>query len=123
MSSKNEIKNWNSSVEGKVRVFANEIEYGKGKNKKSFTKFTTSISQKNEDDEYVNFYIDIGFKKGEEPEDIGDKGKIIEILDGFLTCYAYDTDDGVRTKLKLVIMEWQEVESESKSKEEKKTKK
>ena len=121
---KEELKNWSSGLEGKCRIFANEIEYGKGKNKKSFMKFQTSISSKNEDDEYVNMYVDVQFKKDENPDVEDGENLIINIIDGFLTNYEYESKNDTYVRLKLVVLDYDVIEDEEpKSKTNSKKKK
>ena len=71
--------------------------------------YSSSISRKNEDDEYENFYFNLAFKKDEEPDVEDGENVIIMINDGFLSNYT--NKDG-NVKLKLVVTDWEEVESD-----------
>lgn len=94
------IKYWNSGITGACTVFGNEFEYGRGKNKKSFIKYSTSISRY-EDEEYTNMYINVRFKKNEAP---GDAGIFkIFIKNGFL---SFSEDKEGRKYVDLVVMDY-----------------
>ena len=97
------IKYWNSGITGACTVFGNEFEYGRGKNKKSFTKYSTTNSRL-EDGEYTNMYINVRFKKDEAP---GDEGMFkIFIKNGFLS-FSEDKEDKEGHKyIDLVVMDY-----------------
>ena len=94
------IKYWNSGITGACTVFGNEFEYGRGKNKKSFIKYSTTISRL-EDGEYTNMYINVKFKKDEAP---GDEGMYkIFIKNGFL---SFSEDKEQHKYVDLVVMDY-----------------
>ena len=94
------IKYWNSGITGACTVFGNEFEYGRGKNKKSFIKYSTTISRL-EDGEYTNMYINVKFKKDEAP---GDEGMFkIFIKNGFL---SFSEDKEGHKYVDLVVMDY-----------------
>ena len=97
------IKYWNSGITGACTVFGNEFEYGRGKNKKSFIKYSTTIPRL-EDGEYTNMYINVRFKKDEAP---GDEGMFkIFIKNGFLS-FSEDKEDKEGHKyIDLVVMDY-----------------
>lgn len=74
----NVLKNWNE-VKGKMRVWGREIEVKKVPN----MLYSTSVGKKNADDEYVNLYFNVAFKKGEHPDIEG--AFIINVKQGYLT--------------------------------------
>ena len=93
-------KYWNSGITGACTVFGNEVKYGKGKNKKSFIKYSTTISRY-EDEEYTNMYINVRFKKDEAP---GDTGMFkIFIKNGFL---SFSEDKEGYKYVDLVVMDY-----------------
>lgn len=106
---KTEFENWNSGLKGKCRVFCNEFTYKKDGKKKSSKMYSSSISRKNEDDEYENFYFNLAFKKDEEPDVEDGENVIIMINDGFLSNFT--NKDG-SVKLKLVVTDWEEFKSD-----------
>lgn len=75
-------------ITGKAMIFKND--YGN---------YSTSISNKKEDDTYESMYVPVTFKKG---VNIPNKTKI-DILDGFLSFYV--KKDNTK-QIKLVIMEF-----------------
>lgn len=75
---------WNN-VKGSMRIWATKRNY----KKKTWFSFSTSIGKKNEDEEYVNVYFDVLFKKNEAPE--VDEGALeINVKKGFLTLSVYN---------------------------------
>ena len=94
------IKYWNSGITGACTVFGNEFEYGRGKNKKSFIKYSTTIPRL-EDGEYTNMYINVKFKKDEAP---GDEGMFkIFIKNAFL---SFSEDKEGHKYVDLVVMDY-----------------
>lgn len=94
------IKYWNSGISGACTVFGNVFEYGRGKNKKSFIKYSTTIPRL-EDGEYTNMYINVRFKKDEAP---GDEGMFkIFIKNGFL---SFSEDKEGHKYVDLVVMDY-----------------
>ena len=94
------IKYWNSGISGACTVFGNEFEYGRGKNKKSFIKYSTTISRL-EEGEYTNMYINVRFKKDKAP---GDEGMYkIFIKNGFL---SFSEDKEGHKYVDLVVMDY-----------------
>ena len=72
------------NVKGIMNLFAREVT----KHKQSFMSFSTSVGKKNDDDEYINVYYDVMFKKNEAPD--VDEGRFqIKIKKGFLTVKQY----------------------------------
>lgn len=73
------VPDWNE-VTGIMRIFGNEV--GEGKN--AFIKFSTSISTKDDNDDYHNYYIGLKFcKDAEEPD--GEGEHFIDITKGFFS--------------------------------------
>lgn len=92
-----------SNISGEMRVFANTV--GKGKN--AFTKYSTSISKK-DGDEYINYYIDLAFKKGNTP-DFDEGNKVIQVNSAFFTVNQYEDKNGdTQKKPVLFIMDYDE---------------
>ena len=74
---------WNN-VKGIMWLFAKEVNL----KKKSFMNFSTSVSTKDENGDYINVYYDVMFKKNEAPD--VDEGRFqIKIKKGFLTVKQY----------------------------------
>lgn len=74
----NTLKNWNE-VKGKMRVFGREIEV----KKVPHMLYSTSVGKKKADEEYVNLYVNVVFKKDEHPDIEG--AFIINVKEGYLT--------------------------------------
>ena len=90
-------QSWNN-VKGLMRVWATK----RANKKKSWLSFNTSISKKNEDEEYDNVYFDVLFKKNEAPE--VDEGAFeINVNKGFLTLTVY-SDGSVHPA--VMVMEY-----------------
>lgn len=70
--------NWNE-IKGKMRVWGREIEV----KKVPHMLYSTSVGKKNADDEYVNLYFNVAFKKEEHPDIEG--AFIINVKKGYLT--------------------------------------
>ena len=51
------VKYWSSDLTGRMRVYAQEVNYKKNGKPASFLKFSTSIGIKNEDGEWDNLYF------------------------------------------------------------------
>lgn len=81
-------------VTGETMIFKNDKGY------------STTISKKNEDGTYENMFISVNFKGNAEIEN---KTKI-NIKNGFLSFYK---NKAGYSFVKLVVMEWQQVEAES----------
>ena len=88
---------WNN-VNGLMRVWATE----RGNKKKSWLSFSTSIGKKNEDEEYVNVFFDVLFKKNEAPA-VNEGAFEINVKKGFLTLTVY-SDGSVHPA--VMVMEY-----------------
>lgn len=101
-TNKPEIDYLGSTLSGATNLFAREIEYGKGKNKKSFTAYSVGVSKKDEDGEYINAYVDVFLSKSatkalndmEENETSGDAVYYeINVISGWFTVRESNNDD------------------------------
>lgn len=111
-SSKNKerVKRW-SDITGEVRIFGEEVEYGKGKKASSFIRYSTSVGIKNEDDDtYKNLYYKVAFAKDVDPEIDDEGGFVIHITRGFLTLeeYVNKKSGEIKRVPKLVILDYEE---------------
>ena len=100
------VKFWNSNLNGLMRVYAREVPCKRGK-PTTFLKYSTSLGVKNEDGEWDNFYLNVRFMKGDSPE--ADDGTCfeIEIAKAFLTFDIFQTKDGREIKTPvIVVQEW-----------------
>lgn len=67
--------------------------------------YSTSLSKKNQDGEYVNAYINVSFKKGVKLED---KTRI-NITNGFLTFDSYVNKEGKTiTSFKIFVLDFEQ---------------
>lgn len=98
---------WNSNLNGKMRIYAQEVNYKKNGKPASFLKFSTSLGVKNEDGEWDNIYFRVRFMKGDEPEADGGMNFEIEIAKAFLTFEIFQTKEGLEIKTPvIVVQEW-----------------
>ena len=101
------VKYWNSDLTGRMRVYAQEVNYKKNGKPASFLKFSTSIGIKNEDGEWNNLYFNVRFMKGDAPEVDGGTNFKIDISSAFLTLETFTTKDGEEVKTPvIVVQEW-----------------
>ena len=105
------IKYWNSGWTGRMRVYAQEVNYKKGGKPASFLKFSTSLGIKNEDGEWENLYFNVRFMKGDAPEADGGMNFEIDITKAFLTFEVFETKDGEKVKTPvIVVQEWADLD-------------
>lgn len=81
-------------------------------------KYTTSVSKKNTEGEYINAYLDVQFSKnvreclGLDSLDEGDSFDI-NILDGWPTCWGYDTKDEKKRFIQIFVNDAEFYEAEA----------
>ena len=104
---------WSSDLNGRMRVYAQEVNYKKNGKPASFLKFSTSIGIKNEDGEWNNLYFIVRFMKGDAPEVDGGVNFEIDIAKAFLTFETFITkdDEEVKTPV-IVVQEWADPDSD-----------
>lgn len=104
---------WSSDLNGRMRVYAQEVNYKKNGKPASFLKFSTSIGIKNEDGEWSNLYFNVRFMKGDAPEVDGGVNFEIDIAKAFLTFETFITkdDEEVKTPV-IVVQEWADPDSD-----------
>lgn len=101
------VKYWSSDLTGRMRVYAQEVNYKKNGKPASFLKFSTSIGIKNEDGEWDNLYFNVRFMKGDAPEADGGMNFEIDIAKAFLTFETFQTKTGEEIKTPvIVVQEW-----------------
>lgn len=98
-----EIKQTWNEITGVMRIYGNTFESGKGKDKKSFTKWSVAIANKT-DDGYQNFYMPIRFggKNSHEPETDG--LQTININHAFLSVDCYTNKNGDEVKSPVIVV-------------------
>ena len=108
------VKYWSSDLTGRMRVYAQEVNYKKNGKPASFLKFSTSIGIKNEEGEWDNFYFNVRFMKGDAPEVDGGVNFEIDISRAFLTFETFTTkdDEEVKTPV-IVVQEWADPDSDN----------
>ena len=100
---------WNSDLTGRMRVYAQEVQYKKNGKPASFLKFSTSLGLKNDDGEWDNFYFNVRFMKGDAPVVDGGMNFEIEIGKAFLTFETFQTKTGEEIKTPvIVVQEWED---------------
>ena len=98
---------WNSNLNGRMRVYAQEVNYKKNGKPASFLKFSTSLGVKNDDGEWDNLYFKVRFMKGDAPEADGGMNFEIDIAKAFLTFETFQTKTGEEIKTPvIVVQEW-----------------
>ena len=83
---------WNT-ITGVMTIYGNTFTSGKGKKKKEFVKWSTTIGRKHEDGEYVNYYLRIRFA-GDASEPETDGLHQIDVGNAFLSVESYTNRDG-----------------------------
>ena len=104
---------WNSDLSGRMRVYAQEVNYKKNGKPASFLKFSTSLGVKDEDGNWSNLYFNVRFMKGDAPEADGGMNFEIDIAKAFLTFETFTTkdDEEVKTPV-IVVQEWADPDSD-----------
>ena len=98
---------WNGTLTGRMRAYAQEVNYKKNGKPASFLKFSTSIGIKNDDGDWDNLYFNVRFMKGDAPEVDGGMNFEMEIGKGFLTFETFQTETGEEVKTAvIVVQEW-----------------
>lgn len=106
------VKYWSSDLTGRMRVYAQEVEYKKNGKPVSFLKFSTSLGVKDEDGNWSNLYFKVRFMKGDAPEVDGGMNFEIDISKSFLTFETFTTkDEDIKTPV-IVVQEWCDPDSE-----------
>ena len=105
---------WNSDLSGRMRVYAQEVNYKKNGKPASFLKFSTSLGVKDEDGNWSNLYFNVRFMKGDAPEADGGMNFEIDIAKAFLTFETFTTkgDEEVKTPV-IVVQEWADPDSDN----------
>ena len=98
---------WNSNLTGRMRVYAQEVQYKKNGKPAAFLKFSTSLGIKNDEGEWENLYFNVRFMKGDAPEADGGMNFEIDIAKAFLTFETFQTKTGDEIKTPvIVVQEW-----------------
>lgn len=104
---------WSRDLNGRMRVYAQEVNYKKNGKPVSFLKFSTSLGVKNEVGEWDNLYFNVRFMKGDAPEVDGGMNFEIDIAKAFLTFETFQTKDGKEIKAPvIVVQEWADPDSD-----------
>ena len=104
---------WNGNLTGRMRVYAQEVNYQKNGKPASFLKFSTSIGIKNVAGEWDNLYFNVRFMKGDAPEADGGMNFEIDIAKAFLTFETFQTKTGEEIKTPvIVVQEWADPDSD-----------
>lgn len=107
------VKYWSSDLTGRMRVYAQEVQYKKNGKRASFLKFSTSIGIKNDEGEWDNLYFNVRFMKGDAPEVDAGINFEIEIGKAFLTFEIFQTKTGEEIKTPvIVVQEWADPDSD-----------
>ena len=108
------VKYWSSDLTGRMRVYAQEVNYKKNGKPASFLKFSTSLGVKNEDGEWVNLYFNVRFMKGDVPEVDAGMNFEIDIVKAFLTFELFQNKSGEEIKTPVIIVqEWADPDSDN----------
>lgn len=108
------VKYWCSDLAGRMRVYAQEVNYKKNGRPASFLKFSTSLCVKDEDGNWSNLYFNVRFMKGDAPEAGGGMNFEIDISKAFLTFEIFETKDGNEIKTPvIVVQEWADPDSDN----------
>ena len=90
---------WNQ-ITGVMRIYGNTFESGK----KSITKWSVSVSGKDKDGEYLNYYITVRFAGKDSVEPDTDGLHTIDVENGFLSFDSWtDKKGAVQQALVLVV--------------------
>lgn len=107
------VKYWSSDLTGRMRVYAQEVNYKKNGKPALFLKFSTSLGVKDEDGNWSNLYFKVRFMKGDAPEADGGMNFEIDISRAFLTFETFTTkdDEEIKTPV-IVVQEWADPDSD-----------
>lgn len=90
---------WNQ-ISGVMRIYGNTFEAGK----KEITKWSVSVSGKDRDGDYLNFYITVRFAGKDSVEPETDGLHTIDVENGFLSVDSWtDKKGNVQQALVLVV--------------------
>ena len=94
---------WNA-ITGTMRVYGNTFKIGKGKNAREIVKWSATISGKDKDGEWVNYYVPVKFAGKDATEPETDKLHVIDITNAFWSVESYtNRDDEIVTMPVIVV--------------------
>lgn len=102
------MQTWNV-ITGTMRVYGNTFEVGKGKNKRDLTKWSATISGKNANDEWVNYYVPVKFAGKDSCEPDSDGLHTIDISNAFWSIDTYENRKGETVTIPCVVVTSNEV--------------
>lgn len=102
------MQTWNV-ITGTMRVYGNTFEVGKGKNKHNMVKWSATISGKNADDEWVNYYVPVKFAGKDSCEPDSDGLHTIDISNAFWSIDTYENRKGETVTIPCVVVTSNEV--------------
>ena len=104
---------WSGNLKGRMRVYAQDVNYKKNGKPASFLKFSTSLGIKNDEGEWKNLYLNVRFMKGDTPEVDKDTNFEIEISKAFLTFEIFTNREGEEIKTPtVVVQEWADIDGD-----------
>ena len=99
------VKYWSSDLNGRMRVYAQEVNYKKNGKPASFLKFSTSIGIKNDDGDWDNLYFNVRPIQADAPELHRRITFEIEIGTAFLTFEIFQTKCGEEIKTPVIVVQ------------------
>lgn len=106
-------------ITGSTKVFVHERDYTNEKGV-AITRntYTTSVSKKNSEGEYINAYLDVQFSNNVREclglDSLGEGDSFdINIIDGWPTCWGYDTKDEKKRFIQIFVNEAEFYEPEA----------
>lgn len=96
---------WNT-ITGTMRVYGNTFETGKSKSKdkRTYTKWSATISGKDDNDEWVNFYINVKFVGKDSAEPETDGLHTIDIMNAFWSVNTFTNKDGDTVNSPVIVV-------------------
>ena len=95
---------WNQ-ITGVMRVFGNTFESGK----KAITKWSVSVSGKDKDGDYLNYYITVRFAGKDSVEPDTDGLHTIDVENGFLSVDSWTDKKGITQQALVLVVTANEV--------------
>ena len=106
-------------ITGNTKVFVHEKSYTNEKGVAlTRNSYTTSVSKKNTEGEYINAYLDVQFSKNATEvlglDVLGEGDSFdINIIDGWPTCWGYDTKDEKKRFIQIFVNDAEFYEAEA----------
>ena len=97
------MQTWNE-ITGIMRVFGNTFSVGKGKNATEITKWSVTVSGKDKNGDWVNYYVRVKFSGKDAHEPDTDGLHTIDINNAFWSVDSYQNKDGEDVVTPVIVV-------------------